>query len=66
MIMDTTKAVGGTAALPTTLAFVPQVVKTLTMRHTRDISLGMWVSFSAGVALWLVYGLMLSAWSRCR
>lgn len=62
MIMDVTQAVGSTAALLTTLAFVPQVVKTLKTRHTRDISLSMWVLFSAGVALWLVYGVMLAAW----
>ncbi|MGE5517755.1 MAG: SemiSWEET family sugar transporter [Bacteroidota bacterium] len=60
--MDLTQAVGSTAALLTTLAFVPQVVKTLKTRHTRDISLGMWAMFSAGVALWLAYGLLLMAW----
>lgn len=62
MTMDLTQAVGSTAALLTTLAFVPQVVKTLKTRHTRDISLGMWAMFSAGVALWLAYGLLLMAW----
>lgn len=62
MTMDMTEAVGAAAALLTTLAFVPQVVKTLKTRHTRDISLTMWVLFSAGVALWLVYGVLLTAW----
>lgn len=62
MNMDVTQAVGSTAALLTTLAFVPQVVKTLKTRHTRDISLSMWVLFSAGVALWLAYGILLMAW----
>ncbi|MBC7950272.1 MAG: SemiSWEET transporter [Rhodospirillaceae bacterium] len=54
--------VGATAACLTTLAFVPQVVKTLKTRHTRDISLSMWVLFCAGVALWLVYGVLMAAW----
>jgi MtN3 and saliva related transmembrane protein len=54
--------VGSVAACLTTLAFVPQVVKTLKTRHTRDISLAMWVLFCLGVALWLVYGLLLVAW----
>lgn len=62
MTMDVSAAVGTAAATLTTLAFVPQVVKTLRTRSTRDISLSMWVMFSAGVALWLVYGVMLDAW----
>lgn len=62
MNVDVIDTVGSAAALLTTLAFVPQVVKTLKTRHTRDISLSMWVMFSAGVALWLAYGVMLTAW----
>lgn len=62
MIVTVTDAVGSAAAMLTTLAFVPQVVKTLRTRRTRDISLAMWVLFAAGVALWLVYGLLLGAW----
>ncbi|CAA7614201.1 SemiSWEET transporter [Magnetospirillum sp. UT-4] len=54
--------VGSVAATLTTLAFVPQVAKTLKTRSTRDISTAMWSLFSAGVALWLVYGLILGAW----
>ncbi len=62
MNVDATGAVGGIAATLTTLAFVPQVVKTLKTRQTRDISLSMWVLFAAGVAFWLVYGVLLGAW----
>ena len=62
MNVDVTGAVGSIAATLTTLAFVPQVVKTLKTRQTRDISLSMWVLFSAGVAFWLVYGVLLGAW----
>ena len=43
----------------TTLAFLPQVVKTLRTRETRSISLGMYLLFTAGVFLWLVYGIRL-------
>ena len=53
--------VGSMAGTLTTLAFVPQVIKTLRSRSTRDISLTMWASFSLGVALWLAYGLMTGA-----
>jgi MtN3 and saliva related transmembrane protein len=54
--------VGSVAATLTTLAFLPQVIKTLKTRRTRDISTAMWSLFCAGVALWLVYGLLLGAW----
>lgn len=56
------EAIGSAAAFLTTLAFVPQVVKTVKSRSTRDISTAMWSLFSAGVALWLLYGLLLGAW----
>ncbi len=45
----------------TTIAFLPQVVKTLRTRDTRSISLGMYLLFTAGVFLWLVYGIRLHA-----
>ncbi|MEC4682469.1 MAG: SemiSWEET transporter [Nitrospirota bacterium] len=50
--------VGGTM---TTLAFLPQVVKTLRTRDTRSISLGMYLLFTTGVFFWLVYGVRLRA-----
>jgi MtN3 and saliva related transmembrane protein len=53
---------GYLAAALTTLSFVPQVWKTLRTRDTRAISLGMYLMFSAGVALWLVYGVLIGAW----
>jgi MtN3 and saliva related transmembrane protein len=53
---------GSVAGLLTTISFVPQVVKTLRSRQTRDISLAMWVTFITGVTLWTVYGLLLGAW----
>lgn len=54
--------VGSAAATLTTLSFVPQVWKIWRTRHTLDISLGMYAIFTAGVALWLAYGLLLGAW----
>jgi MtN3 and saliva related transmembrane protein len=53
---------GAVAGVLTTISFVPQVVKTLRSRRTRDISLAMWATFITGVALWTVYGLLLGAW----
>jgi len=40
----------------TTIAFVPQVVKTWRTRSTHDISLGMFSILVAGIIAWLVYG----------
>lgn len=54
--------VGYCAATLTTAAFVPQAVHTFQTKDVRGISLGMYSAFTAGVALWLVYGLLLSAW----
>lgn len=59
--MSTTDWVGYVAAVLTTAAFLPQVIKTVKTGETKDISLGMYVMLCSGVALWLVYGLMLHA-----
>lgn len=50
---------GMVAAVLTTVAFLPQVIRTWRTRSTSDISLGMFVAYVTGIALWLVYGLMI-------
>ena len=57
-----TEWIGYIAASLTTLSFVPQVWQTWKTRHTTDISLRRYLLFTCGVALWLVYGLLLEAW----
>lgn len=52
---------GYVAAVMTTLAFVPQAAKTIRTRDTRNISLGMYVVFTIGVAFWLVYAISLNS-----
>ncbi len=52
---------GYVAAAMTTLAFVPQAVKTIRTKDTRSISLGMYVVFTGGIAMWLVYGIALNS-----
>jgi MtN3 and saliva related transmembrane protein len=54
--------IGYVAASLTTLSFVPQAWHTFRTRDVSGISLGMYSSFTFGVALWLVYGLLLGAW----
>jgi MtN3 and saliva related transmembrane protein len=56
-----TVGIGLLAGILTTIAFVPQVIKTWRTRSARDISLGMFAAFTAGVLLWIVYGVLLRA-----
>jgi MtN3 and saliva related transmembrane protein len=51
--------VGSVAAVLTTIAFLPQVLRTWRTRSTSDISLVMFTTYVTGIFLWLVYGLML-------
>lgn len=53
--------VGGLAALLTTLCWLPQALKLLRTRETRDLSLIAYAAFSAGVLLWLLYGLLIGS-----
>jgi len=53
------RTVGYVAGTLTTLAFVPQVVKSWRTRSTGDLSLAMLVAFTGGVGLWLTYGVLL-------
>ena len=52
---------GLAAATLTTGCFVPQVVRLWRTRNAEGISLVTFAAFSAGVALWLGYGLILGA-----
>ncbi|MCZ8252955.1 MAG: SemiSWEET transporter [Hylemonella sp.] len=54
--------IGYLAAGLTTLSFLPQALHTFRTRDVSGISLGMYATFTTGVALWLVYGVLLGAW----
>ena len=56
--MDVSTIIGSIAAISTTISFIPQAVKVIVTRDTRSISLWMYLLFSTGVALWLIYGIM--------
>lgn len=60
--MDLHDWIGYAAAALTTGSFVPQAILTLRTRDTRGISLAMYGAFTAGVALWLLYGVALGEW----
>ncbi|MBC7719783.1 MAG: SemiSWEET transporter [Chitinophagaceae bacterium] len=54
--------VGSLAACLTTASFIPQALHSFKTRDVSGVSLGMYSVFTVGVALWLVYGLLLGAW----
>jgi MtN3 and saliva related transmembrane protein len=60
--MDLTAIAGYAGATLTTIAFIPQALHTWRTRSTAGISLGMYAIFTAGVAFWLAYGVMLGEW----
>lgn len=60
--MTATDIIGFLAATLTTASFIPQAWLTFKTKDVSGISLGMYSVFTAGVAGWLVYGLLLQAW----
>lgn len=55
-------ALGYFAAVLTTFSFAPQVVKSWTTRDLSGVSLGMYSLFTAGVAVWIAYGVAVGGW----
>jgi MtN3 and saliva related transmembrane protein len=53
------KLIGFIAAFCTTVAFLPQVIRTIRTKNTIGISLGMYSLLVLGVALWLAYGILI-------
>ncbi len=56
-----TDGIGSTAAICTTISFLPQLLRVWRRKSADDISLIMFLLFSTGVALWLVYGLRIGS-----
>jgi MtN3 and saliva related transmembrane protein len=57
--MELKTVVGLLGGSLTTISLIPQVVKTWKTRSTKDLSLGMLSIFTAGILLWLFYGILL-------
>ena len=51
--------VGLVAGTLTSIAAIPQVIKTLKTRHVRDISVWQPLLLAFGVALWMMYGILI-------
>ena len=54
--------IGYLAATLTTASFVPQAWLTFKTRDVSGISIAMYSAFTTGIALWLVYGILITAW----
>jgi len=52
------ESLGYGAGLLTTMAFVPQVLQIYKTKSAKDVSLAMFLLFTLGVAMWLVYGII--------
>ena len=52
--MNSIDSIGYLAATLTTLAFIPQVLHTWRLRSAGGISVGMYIVFTIGIALWLL------------
>jgi MtN3 and saliva related transmembrane protein len=57
--MDAITLLGLLAATLTTVAFLPQVIKNWKTRSAGDLSFGTFGLFTAGLVLWLSYGLLI-------
>ena len=53
--------IGLVGAALTTFAFLPQMIKVIRYKQTRDISLAMYIVMVCGASFWLVYGFMISS-----
>ncbi len=61
MAADYSNLIGYSAAILTTIAFVPQALHSWRTRDLSGISLPMYAMFTLGVALWLAYGIVLGS-----
>ena len=57
--MNWITVLGLIAASCTTISFLPQAVKAIKTKHTKDLSLGMYIVLTSGILLWLIYGIFI-------
>ncbi len=58
--MDTnyTTIIGLLAGTCTIISFLPQVIKTVRTKKTKDLSLAMYAVLAVGLLTWIVYGVL--------
>ena len=57
--MDIISLYGYLGATCTTVSFIPQIIKIWKEKQAKDISIGMYLLFTFGIMMWLVYGVLL-------
>jgi MtN3 and saliva related transmembrane protein len=62
MPKELTPYLGALAAFLASLSYLPQVKKAWPRGSTGDLSLGMLLSLTLGLALWVAYGVLQSDW----
>ena len=60
--MDVVTIMGYVAGVCTTSAFLPQAVKIVKTKHTKDISLMMYSVLITGIVLWCAYAFINHDW----
>ena len=61
-MQNLTEMTGFVAAILTTFSCVPQVLHVWRTRSVADISLGMYSTYTFGIAVWLIYGILIMSW----
>ena len=56
--MDWILILGFTAGILTAFASLPQLIKSIKTKHTKDLSLGMFITLSMGIFLWIIYAFL--------
>lgn len=59
--MELSTIIGLVAATCTTAGFLPQAVKTVKTKQTRDLSRVMYSLTTFGIGMWLIYGIILGS-----
>ena len=62
-MIDQNEIIGLIAAVCSTFAFIPQVMKVWKTKQTKDLSLRMYSIMFLGILLWLVYGILIDSLS---
>ncbi|MBI2628226.1 MAG: SemiSWEET transporter [Candidatus Niyogibacteria bacterium] len=57
--MEMITLLGLAAATCTTISFLPQAIKTIKTKQTKDLSLGMYTVLTVGIFLWFLYGILI-------
>ena len=51
--------IGLTGAALTTFSFLPQTIKAIRTKHTKDLSMPMLIMLICGVSCWVTYGILI-------